>query len=178
MIFSFGISGNAKPIASLMCVLQILMQLPTFIGNQKRSFFPMNMKRRRNISKHAWINAVISLPLWFHAMECLQRKPRQFYKTLQEASPRNQESPILKLQTSWSQEWALQLYVPHIFAFVDHASLQAAWANTHSGKMQQVSVYSTITRNSSQLRLASCSQVEPYDLQHAFNWLNYSLSLQ
>jgi len=53
------------------------------IGNQKQSF----LKRRRNTSKPAWTNAIISLPMWFHAMECLEsgKEAKYFYKTLREA---------------------------------------------------------------------------------------------
>ena len=72
-------------------------------------YFPMNAKVR-NISKPAWTNAVTCLPLWFHVTHSIEMKPRQYYKTLQEASPRNQESLTPKLQASWSQGWALQLY--------------------------------------------------------------------
>ena len=41
---------------------------------------------------------------------------KKYFKTMQEASPRYQESPIPKLQTSWRQGWALQLKEPHIHA--------------------------------------------------------------
>ena len=58
-------------IAFWTCSLRILMHHPTFIGNWKQSFFPMI----RNTLKPALTNAVSSLPLWFHVMECLKLKP-------------------------------------------------------------------------------------------------------
>ena len=54
--------GNTKLIAFWTCVLRILMHHPTFIGNRKQSFFPMNVKRRRKTSKPVWTNAVTSPP--------------------------------------------------------------------------------------------------------------------
>ena len=57
------------------------MPHPTFIGNQKKSFFPICATRRRNTSKLACTNAITSLPLWFHVMECLEMKSRQHSTT-------------------------------------------------------------------------------------------------
>ena len=41
-------------------------------GNLKLFSFLMCVKRRNT---PAWANAATSLPLWFHVMECLERKP-------------------------------------------------------------------------------------------------------
>ena len=48
----------------------------SYTGHQKQSFFPMNVKKRRNTSKPVWSNAATSHPLWYHAMEGLERTPR------------------------------------------------------------------------------------------------------
>ena len=66
--------------------------------------------------------------------KCYEKKPRLYCKTLQESWPRSQQRSIPKLQTSWSQGWALQLCEPHTYASEDDASpLWAEWANFASG---------------------------------------------
>ena len=41
--------------------------------------------KRRNTSKATCTNAFTSLP-WIHVMECLEMKPRKYYKTLEDTS--------------------------------------------------------------------------------------------
>ena len=67
--------GNTKLIAFWTCESRILMHHPTHIGNREQSFFPMSANRRSNTSISACTNAVASVPLWFHATECLEMKP-------------------------------------------------------------------------------------------------------
>ena len=127
MIYSLGINGNTKLTVNTFwtCVLRLFMHHPTYSGNRKQPFFPMNVKaeeirpsQRRHFS-----------PFVVSCDEVLgnEAKVQQYYKTLQDTSPRNQICPIQKPLTSWCQEWALQLYVPHIYAFEDP---RAEWANT------------------------------------------------
>ena len=72
------------------CILDVRITnhgAPSNIHRKPQPFFPMSAKRKRKTSKPTKANAVTSLPLWFHVMECLEMKPRQYCKTLPEASP-------------------------------------------------------------------------------------------
>ena len=96
VIYVLRLCGNNKRIAFWTCLSRILMHHPTFIGNRKQSFFPMSAKRRRNISKPVWTNAVTSLPLWFHVMQYLEMKPRWYSTVLQNLAGSLVTSNVMK----------------------------------------------------------------------------------
>ena len=65
------------------CILDVRitnLDAPSDIHQKPEAVFlshdPMSAKKRRKNSKPAWTNAVTSLPLWLHVMECLEMKPR------------------------------------------------------------------------------------------------------
>ena len=78
MIYLLGISGNIKLISVWTYVRITNFDAPSIIHRKPGAVLLSHesAKRRRNISKPAWTNGVISLPLCSHAMMCSERTPR------------------------------------------------------------------------------------------------------
>ena len=133
-------SGNTKLIAFWTCVSRILRHHPTFIGNRKQpsvqSFYVSHERETTKKYIRAWFDQRRHFPSQLHVMESLEMNARYWSATKpcrKPLSPRNQESLILTLQTSWSQGWVvLQLYEVS----------RAEWAKITSGKMKSASACS------------------------------------
>ena len=93
----FGISGNIKLIASWTCVSRILMHRPTFTGNRKQFFRPHEREKKKKYLQACLDHRCHFTPF---VVSCDGVLAKVVPQTLQEASPRSQESPIPKLQTS------------------------------------------------------------------------------
>ena len=84
---------------------------------------PIMSVKRRNIftSKPAWTNAVTSLRLWYPVMECLETKPREYYKILQEASPRRSGKFYTETSNFMKMSIGTVRGKPHITLYEHHA---------------------------------------------------------
>ena len=145
VIYKLGASPrNTKLIAFWTCALKSWCTIQHTSETESSSSFPWTWKKKKYLQacqdQRRHFSPFVVAFMWCSAWKWSQGSTS--YKTLQKGSPRNQESLILKLKLHEVKNEQCNVDEPHIYAFEDHVSSQAEWANTPSGKLEPASACS------------------------------------